>query len=777
MHSERDYLRMFVFPQINDELKKYAISMRIIDLRWGINTMEQSQEATESKVMRVCFNEIDRSRPFFIGLLGCRYGWIPPSSSSYMLHGKRFEEESSITSMEIEYAILQEKGISGCLFMERDASCLDKMEDSVREKYDDSFSTNEKTRTENPQRLRLLKQRIKQHLHEKGKDYCYQQYCPTWNGKEFDSLSAFGEIVKRTMLHEIASIYSLDYNDEPFKEELNSQKQFLYFKLAKVYDRKAVTEGLVEKIRINKGVLVISGLSGTGKSCIYALLVSHFLQQQDKYVVLYHSTSVGMRSRESLLMLTRWIYQLETEYQLPHITCNTGKDAVTYFGNLIKKTPKTKKLVLFIDATDGFLKSPYTDYLSFSPRSLHEQWLIICTTTPECTEKIAQYHRSMENYALPPLSDIEAKAIIDRFYHYNSKELCPQNLEKLLERQHNGTPCYASPLWLNIALNRLLSFNEQDFSQIASANIDFNQGFIDYVNKQIDSFPAKEEELFKLFLLSLQKFYSILPVRLFHLLSVSYKGLHEDTIATLMGDEWSPLTFAIIRNYFYDFLAEQGNQKTWQIMHQKCRQRISDEDEMRICRQIACYYIEKLEQGGVVNDNLCYYLIKSHDTDLANRYFRLFYKEKERIQHEILQACEILNHQDILNFLLKLYSNSGKSRLIPKSYLFWELKEVVVNIASMFNKTGKHEDAMLYIDSFYEFISEQRFSKDVRSILFILTEPERERAASYVLNREEQIVAYQQAINRATISGPLSLILAPIARKFYKWQSFKLLNK
>ena len=95
----------------------------------------------------------------------------------------------------------------------------------------------------------------------------------------------------------------------------------------------------------------------------------------------------------------------------------------------------------------------------------------------------------------------------------------------------------------------------------------------------------------------------------------------------------------------------------------------------------------------------------------------------------------------------------------------------------MFNKTGKHEDAMLYIDSFYEFISEQRFSKDVRSILFILTEPERERAASYVLNREEQIVAYQQAINRATISGPLSLILAPIARKFYKWQSFKLLNK
>ena len=33
MHSERDYLQMYVFPEINKELKKYSISLRIIDLR------------------------------------------------------------------------------------------------------------------------------------------------------------------------------------------------------------------------------------------------------------------------------------------------------------------------------------------------------------------------------------------------------------------------------------------------------------------------------------------------------------------------------------------------------------------------------------------------------------------------------------------------------------------------------------------------------------------------------------------------------------------------
>ena len=31
MHSERDYLKMFVFPQINEELKKRSITLRVID--------------------------------------------------------------------------------------------------------------------------------------------------------------------------------------------------------------------------------------------------------------------------------------------------------------------------------------------------------------------------------------------------------------------------------------------------------------------------------------------------------------------------------------------------------------------------------------------------------------------------------------------------------------------------------------------------------------------------------------------------------------------------
>jgi hypothetical protein len=44
-----------------------------VDLRWGI-TEEQSQR---KETVRYCLAEIRRCRPYFIGLLGERYGWVP----------------------------------------------------------------------------------------------------------------------------------------------------------------------------------------------------------------------------------------------------------------------------------------------------------------------------------------------------------------------------------------------------------------------------------------------------------------------------------------------------------------------------------------------------------------------------------------------------------------------------------------------------------------------------------------------------------------------------
>jgi hypothetical protein len=51
-----------------------------IDLRQGVESGAAStEEERELLVLKVCLDEIKRSRPFLIVLLGDRYGWVPPA--------------------------------------------------------------------------------------------------------------------------------------------------------------------------------------------------------------------------------------------------------------------------------------------------------------------------------------------------------------------------------------------------------------------------------------------------------------------------------------------------------------------------------------------------------------------------------------------------------------------------------------------------------------------------------------------------------------------------
>lgn len=73
MQGERDYLVKKIFPAIKRECLRRNVEFTVLDLRWGIT----EEEAKSGRVMEICMDEISRTRPFFIGLIGGRYGWIP----------------------------------------------------------------------------------------------------------------------------------------------------------------------------------------------------------------------------------------------------------------------------------------------------------------------------------------------------------------------------------------------------------------------------------------------------------------------------------------------------------------------------------------------------------------------------------------------------------------------------------------------------------------------------------------------------------------------------
>ena len=73
MHAERDYLIKRVFPELRQRLEKHRIHLVDVDLRWGVT----KEQADNDEVLDVCLQQIEKCTPFFVGILGERYGWVP----------------------------------------------------------------------------------------------------------------------------------------------------------------------------------------------------------------------------------------------------------------------------------------------------------------------------------------------------------------------------------------------------------------------------------------------------------------------------------------------------------------------------------------------------------------------------------------------------------------------------------------------------------------------------------------------------------------------------
>lgn len=114
MQAERNHLRTHVFPRLEEALRERRHQFEPIDLRIGVEVVSLASEAErELMVLKVCLDEIERSRPFLIVLLGDRYGWVPaPERMQAAAQEKGYGDGldvagKSVTALEIEIGLIQ----------------------------------------------------------------------------------------------------------------------------------------------------------------------------------------------------------------------------------------------------------------------------------------------------------------------------------------------------------------------------------------------------------------------------------------------------------------------------------------------------------------------------------------------------------------------------------------------------------------------------------------------------------------------------------------------
>lgn len=125
MNEERDLLVKDTFVKIRELCKERNIEFVPIELRWGLSSSQG-----KAHIISACLNEIKESQPYFIGIIGDRYGWVPTIQevqSSYPDNSKPkifyqypwlerdIRSGLSMTEIEMQYAALR-NGNSKALF-------------------------------------------------------------------------------------------------------------------------------------------------------------------------------------------------------------------------------------------------------------------------------------------------------------------------------------------------------------------------------------------------------------------------------------------------------------------------------------------------------------------------------------------------------------------------------------------------------------------------------------------------------------------------------------
>lgn len=124
MQVERDVLHQKVIPYIRRYASSFGESVRIVDLRWGIDTSEIESEKITERVTRACLKGIDQCDNYIIAFLGNRYGWVPEDFPFDYLkneYGVILDAPVSMTEVELQYGILGKDDTTKSLVYMRDS--------------------------------------------------------------------------------------------------------------------------------------------------------------------------------------------------------------------------------------------------------------------------------------------------------------------------------------------------------------------------------------------------------------------------------------------------------------------------------------------------------------------------------------------------------------------------------------------------------------------------------------------------------------------------------
>ena len=457
MHGEREVLVKKVFPELRERCKARRINFFEVDFRWGV-----TEEDVSSGTIGHILPEIDRCRPFFLGMIGKRYGWVPDSykvtEATEQDFGwlESYPAKRSITELEMHYGFLTAPENSRALFYIRQ----DNIE--VDPKHASLFESENEHATE---RIADLKQRVRETCASTGRRCLYDGYPATWGGVQdgkamMTGLELFGERVLEDLWREICDVFPVDNRPPPTPLELEGEKHD-DFKLLNSRTFVGRNEELAQLYAFadgsEDGPLVVHGPSGIGKSALLAAFCKRYSKDRPGVFVLPHFVSASSTSSDICHLLRRVCEEIKILRKVPEELTMDYQDLQKTFERFLEIASFGKPMVLVIDGLDQLNSSYRAQALDWLPSNPGIRVIVSCESGSPPHRVLEMRNSELPQILVPQLGEKEQKEFVrKRLWEYRKKlDESPSNNQLRFMCSKQSAPI---PLWLSIACEELRVF-------------------------------------------------------------------------------------------------------------------------------------------------------------------------------------------------------------------------------------------------------------------------------------------------------------------------------
>ena len=597
MHAERDYLSAHVFPRLEERLRQRRHQLEPIDLRLGVETVdEETQEQRELLVLKVCLEEVQRSRPFLLVLLGDRYGTVlPQERMETAVREIGFQSDvrhKSVTALEIEYGILKDhpEQRARSFFYFREPLPQEQMTPELAALYSDACSPDPQVRG-NHERLLALKQAIRTNPDLAPRVHSYSAGWDATAGR-ITGLEAFGEMVAEHLweaLEEDTSAWTQQPPQTWDQQERAALQEFVDQRRRDFTGRLVLLEqlGAMAQGGGDCWAACLTGAPGTGKSAVIAEL-HHRLSGDPELLLLANAAGGTARGAQVEAMLQRFIAELAAALglrsdPLPERPSPEQLDEI--FTSLLGQVAQQRPVVVLLDAIDQFEPTSRARQLTWLPPP--QRWpagaRLIATGIAGTASVALGQLPGVEMIPLPPLEPADGEEIARLVWARYHRQVNPDVLQVLAgKRLADGNPAAGNPLWLTLALEQINLIDADDFAR-AERDYDHISGGGERLRALlVDTaarMPAEVPALYGWLLEQTEKTYGAERARAFAvLIALSRNGWRERDLLALMQHlpGTSELALASLRRGFRAHVAWRGAAGQLDFFHAQMRQAVRD---------------------------------------------------------------------------------------------------------------------------------------------------------------------------------------------------------